>query len=97
MRTDAKRDANEMGIIKGLRSHGCKVQQVFQGKGVPDLLVWTPFLMRFVLLEVKMPKQKLRPEQVAWFAEWDGAHVYKIESLEEAMVTCGIPTPTPSP
>ena len=35
-------------------------------RGLPDLFVVTPAAPGFVLLEVKGPGDRLRPEQVAW-------------------------------
>lgn len=57
-----KRDFNEAAIIGALESIGCTVFRL-SGDGVPDLLVhsrgvWLP-------LEVKRPRGKLTPSQIA--------------------------------
>lgn len=77
----AKRDANELEIVNGLRAIGASV--VFlSSKGIPDLLVC--FRNKLYLMEVKMIKGKLTPDQVDFHAKW-GGDIYVIKSLEEAI------------
>jgi hypothetical protein len=88
-KTAAKRDANERAIIDALISVGCNIQQISDA-GVPDLLVWSPRLERFVLLEVKGDKGKLTEAQAAWWALWRNAgdkHV--VRTVEDALTAAG--------
>lgn len=79
-----KRDANEKAIVETLRKCGFLVQQIDQGGGVPDLLVCAGG--RVVLLEVKDgPKKKLTPAQQKWHAQWEGAPVFVVDSIESAL------------
>lgn len=79
-----KRDANEKAIVETLRKCGFLVQQIDQGGGVPDLLVCAGW--RVVLLEVKDgPKKKLTPAQQKWHAQWEGAPVFVVDSIESAL------------
>lgn len=85
-----RRDANERDIIRVLEAHGCLVQQIHQGGGVPDLLVWSPLSKRLVLLEVKdgskvASKRGLTPEQVDWHERWCDAPVFVVETIVEAI------------
>lgn len=79
-----KRDANEKALVETLRKCGFLVQQIDQGGGVPDLLVCAGG--RVVLLEVKDgPKKKLTPAQQKWHAQWEGAPVFVVDSIESAL------------
>ena len=79
-----KRDANEKAIVETLRKCGFLVQHIDQGGGVPDLLVCAGG--RVVLLEVKDgPKKKLTPAQQKWHAQWEGAPVFVVDSIESAL------------
>ncbi len=85
----AARDANEPSIVEGLREDGNLVQTLFQGDGVPDLLVATKIKRTLVLFEVKDPdkppsRRKLTPEQVKWHKVWGTSLLFVIETLEEA-------------
>jgi len=66
------------------------VQQVSE-TGVPDLMVWTPFLSKIVLMEVKdgskpISARKLKPEQQVFHTLWQGvgAPVFVVCSEHEA-------------
>jgi hypothetical protein len=57
---------------------------------VPDLLVKVPGTDRLILVEVKdgakrPSARKLTPDQERWHAEWDGAPVYVVEDIEQAV------------
>lgn len=88
----ARRDDNEDPIVRALRHEGCFVTQMSEG-GLPDLLVWTPFLDRWVILEVKRPKKKLRPKQEAFFELHVAARtlgfLHRVENETEALVAVG--------
>lgn len=88
MRRAAKIDANQVEIVKALRSVGASVQSLAStGKGCPDLLVG--FRGVNYLLEVKdgekvKSKRKLTPDQVEWHDSWRG-RVYVVENVEQAL------------
>jgi len=80
---DAKRDANELGIVRALETIGCRVQRL-SGGGMPDLLV--AFKNVNVLVEVKMPKEKLNSLQTEWHAWWRPyGQVAIVESEQQAI------------
>ena len=90
----AKRDDNERAIIDALRAAGCRVQQLTQGDGVPDLLVGmqpsTDKDARWVLLEVKdgdkpMSAQRLTPAQERWHEQFRHLPVFVVRSVDEAI------------
>jgi hypothetical protein len=63
------------------------------GKGCPDLLVYSPFLGRNLLLEVKdgnkpPSKRRLSVRQQQWHSDWP-ADVYVVNSVEEALKVAG--------
>lgn len=79
-RTAAKRDHNELEIIKALRAAGYSVQQL-SGTGVPDLLVGVGGVN--VLLEVKNGlSASMTAAEVEWHTSWRGqvAVVYDARS-----------------
>jgi Holliday junction resolvase len=88
MRRSAKVDANQVEIVKALRSVGCTVQSLAAtGQGVPDLLVG--FRERTYLLEIKdgskpASARKLTPDQVIWHQNWRGGPLAVVESVEDA-------------
>jgi hypothetical protein len=83
---NAKRDANEPGIINGLKNYGCTVVQLSSADnlGIPDLLVALPD-GRFVLMEVKMPKGKLRAGQKKFFEMFKESPVFVVNSIDGAI------------
>lgn len=84
MRRAAKRDANEAGIVKGMRAHGCWVGLV-SGAGLPDLL-WA-FSCYEGVMEVKEPTGYMTEAQVRVHQarEAAGCTIPIVENLEEAM------------
>jgi hypothetical protein len=61
---------------------------------VPDLLVWNPHIMALVLLEVKdgsktASARRLTSDQVAWHRAWDGAPVFVVTNVDEAIEATG--------
>jgi Holliday junction resolvase len=87
MRTvGAKRDANEKEIIKALRDYGCVVVQLpsSDSLGIPDLLVSLSD-GRLILMEVKMPKGKLRKSQEKFFTMFNKSPVFMVTSPEDAL------------
>lgn len=92
IRFNPKRDANEAKIVDALRTTGCLVECI-SGNGVPDLLVWSPFLKRVVLMEVKQEKatksrKKLKPSFQRWREA--GAPVHVVESVSDAVFAAGV-------
>jgi len=66
-RRAAKRDANEVEIVRGLRQLGVRVLRL-SGAGVPDLAVYWP-AKGWLLGEVKTASGRLRPSQAEWGRE----------------------------
>jgi Holliday junction resolvase len=82
-RLNPKRDANEPIIIQTLEAQGFQVTRI-NGRGVPDLLVSKrPAFMR--LVEVKMPKGRFRPAQLAFKANWRGPAIITLRSVDDAL------------
>lgn len=82
-RHNAKRDGNEPELRKRFAYHGWHTEQV-SGKGMPDLMVWPDSprereavrainhgAVRNYLVDVKMPKGKLKPAQEE---KWKALH-----------------------
>ena len=82
MRHDARRDGNEKAIVDALEAQGFHVDRV-SGKGIPDLIVSKAGQVWFV--EIKMPKAKLKPTQVAWRAAYRGPAPILLRSVEDAL------------
>jgi len=89
MRKYGRVDANQISVVKALRSAGASVQSLASiGKGCPDLLVGFEGIN--YLLEVKDGKKppserKLTDDQVKWMDSWDG-EVIVVNSPKEALV-----------
>lgn len=77
----AKRDENEVEIVKALRAVGASVAHL-SSKGIPDLLV--SFRNKLFLMEVKMPGKKLTPEQLKFHENWKG-EIHIVKSVDEAI------------
>ena len=86
-----RRDGNEAEIIAALRAGGASVAQL-SDKGLPDLAVGftdpATGESRNLLMEVKMPKGKLEPDQIAWHANWRG-QVAVVRTVDEALRLIG--------
>ena len=76
-------DANQIAVVEALRQIGAGVTLLHRvGYGCPDLLVG--YRGRNVLLEVKVPKGRVKDTQELWFQNWPGqAHV--VRTPEEAI------------
>ena len=89
----ARVDANQPGIVAGLRTAGCTVALAHAvGRGFPDLVVG--YRGCTYLLEVKdgdkpPSARNLTTAQVKWHGEWRG-HVSVVCSLTEALAAVGI-------
>jgi Holliday junction resolvase len=84
----AKTDANQPEIVQALRAAGISVQSTATiGKGFPDLIAakgdqcW--------LIEVKMPKGTLTPDQQRFLSEWKGT-VHIARTVEDALQIVGV-------
>lgn len=75
MRRASKVDANQSDIVEALRAAGFSVQPLSAvGDGCPDLLVGANG--HNVLIEVKVPGERLNNVQKPWHATWKGrAHI----------------------
>lgn len=86
-RRASKVDANQALIVAALRKAGATVQHLHTvGADCPDLLVG--YRAQNFVIEVKQPKEKLRPGQEVWFTEWRG-QACVAHSAEEALLSIG--------
>ena len=90
MRKYGRRDTNQSDIVRALRFAGCSVVDLASvGGGVPDLLVGrSQRVLR--LLEVKMPGEKLTPDQTQFRSNWNGTPVVTVTSIEEVLDAMGL-------
>ena len=71
MRRRAKVDRNQPEVTAALRAAGWKVRPLHMvGEGWPDLCAAQDDIN--VLVEVKMPGEKLTPAEEKFWAEWPG-------------------------
>lgn len=87
MRTAARKDTNQTPIVEALRRAGYSVAVIHRlGQGIPDLLIGVDDGKGGVnlLLEVKVPGEKLTPDETKWHAAWKG-QVAIVTSPEEAL------------
>ncbi len=83
MRRACKVDLNQAEIVDALRNFGATVKDLSKvGGGFPDLAVG--YAGQNHLLEVKMPKGKLTPDQVVTHSTW-GGRIRVVRSAEEAI------------
>jgi Holliday junction resolvase len=69
--------------VQALEAQGFQVTRI-SGAGVPDLLVSKrPTFLR--LVEVKMPKGRFRPAQLAFKANWRGPAIITLRSVDDAL------------
>ena len=81
-RVDARTDANQTPIIKALRAIGCQVLII---KWPLDLLVSGGRLGdENLLMECKMPGEKLNASQESFWLRWPGRKVM-VQTPEEAV------------
>lgn len=77
-----KVDSNHGEIVNGLRQAGFSVTSLAKvGNGAPDAVVGAEGVN--VLLEFKMPGEKLNDAEQKWHASWLGT-VYVVHSFDEA-------------
>ena len=86
----AKVDTNHADIVEALRAVGCFAQSLAPlGHGVPDVLVWSPWTQRWVLLEIKSRGGALTPLEKAWISQ-AGGPVSVVRSESEALAAVGV-------
>lgn len=86
-RRAARVDANQGSIVAALRAAGATVETLHrQGDGCPDLLVG--YRAQNILIECKMPGEKLNDLQRLWFEEWRG-QACVAHTAEEALRSIG--------
>lgn len=79
-----KVDANQKVIVDALRKIGCSVFVASTvGRGFPDLVVGKAG--ETFLIECKVQKGKLTPEQVDFQEFWRGGKVIIVRSVEDAL------------
>jgi hypothetical protein len=90
MRKHGRVDTTQQPIVDALRAVGCFVQLLSAvGGGCPDALVWSPYLQRWVAMEIKSPRGTLTPDQVKWIYD-AGAPVAVVCSPDEALAAVGV-------
>lgn len=82
-RRAAKRDANEVEIVRGLRQLGVRVLRL-SGAGVPDLAVYWP-ASGWLLADVKAARGGFTEAQRLW-----GPEIKIWRSVDDALVDLGI-------
>lgn len=89
MRRHHRVDANQAEIVLCLRKAGRRVVVMSHvGAGFPDLVVhWGGHC---ILMEVKMPGEKLTPDQVAFHAAWTGPPIAVVYGVRDALTATGI-------
>jgi Holliday junction resolvase len=80
-----KVDKNQNDVVKALRDYGADVYLLHMvGGGIPDLLV--AYEGHTILIEVKDgADKKLTPQQIKLFAAWQGSHLFRVNSSEDAI------------
>lgn len=82
-----RRDENEPVLVEVLELHGYQVRR--NPPGFPaDLLVWYPGVARWLLLEVKMPGEKLNDLQQEFFDATAGMPREMVTCPEDALIAC---------
>jgi hypothetical protein len=80
-------DLNQPSIVQALRAAGATVTCTHElGHGYPDLSVG--FRGISYLLEVKLPKAALTPDERAWHDDWRGS-VAIVHDAQEALAAIG--------
>jgi hypothetical protein len=83
MRRAARKDANHTDITRAFERMGCDVIDLSRvGGSVPDLLVRVRALNRWMLVEIKTAKGRLKPGQVAFAERWP---VEVVRSVDDAI------------
>lgn len=90
----SKIDANQPEIVAALRKVGATVHSTAGvAKGFPDLTVG--YKRATYLLEVKdgskpPSARELTPDQVKWYATWNGGPCVVVNNVSEALAAIGV-------
>jgi hypothetical protein len=87
LRGRTRRDANEAAILDSFKRAGWAVLKINE-PGAPDAVVFKHFHYegwRCFLVEVKVPKGKLRPKQVKFHSEWSGPEIRIVRTIEDVI------------
>ena len=80
-------DSNQKEIVKALRQFGASVAHTYTvGHGFPDILV--SYGGDYYLMEIKMPKSKLTPDEVEFHQNWIGK-IHIVRSVDDALRAIG--------
>lgn len=80
-------DANQTAIVEALRAAGCSVVILSSlGHGVPDLLCG--YQGRAMVLECKVEKGRLTPDEARWWDDWRGPGMV-VYSVDDALAAIG--------
>ena len=83
MRRAARLDANHIEIKRAFERMGCDVIDLSKvGGSVPDLLVRVRSIDRWILVEVKTAKGRIKPGQAAFAERWP---VTVVRTVEDAI------------
>lgn len=83
MRRAARLDANHGEIKRAFERMGCDVIDLSKvGGSVPDLLVRARAIDKWILVEVKTPKGRIKPGQKEFAERWP---VTVVRSVEDAI------------
>ena len=98
-----KPDANHADIIRALKRCGVLCHDTkMVGGGFPDIVAWNPRSGIMALLEVKdgdkpPSKQKLTKAEERFHLDWDGAPVFIVRDIYEALTAVGVDVVDASP
>lgn len=84
-----RRDGNHAEIVEALEAVGVRVADLSDaGGGVPDLACWIPRDRRWVFIEVKQRRGRLRESQEEFRGRFP---VVVARTRTEALLACGFP------
>jgi hypothetical protein len=86
-RRNAKRDANEAGLVRLARQLGATWLSLSVADGPDGILGWQGVNY---LVEVKTPKGKHKPGQIEFAASWQGAPVHVVRTEEDLLHLLGV-------
>lgn len=93
MRRAARTDSNHTAVLEALRKLGCLAHSTAAlGDGFPDIAVYSPFLDRVLLLEVKdgakpPSARRLTPDELAFQAKgWPVVTVLCVDDAIRAVM-----------
>jgi len=83
LRGRTRRDANEAAILDSFRRAGWAVLKINE-PGAPDAVVFSQHGFPY-LIEIKMPKGKLRESQKKFQAKWTGPQIHVVRTIEDVI------------